>query len=457
MFPTMIVRSSYAQSESQGRLGRLTVAIGHSQTIRLPASYSDLVVGAPDIADVHTVGGSSVYVLGKQVGTTNVSVFDSGKRLVGILDVAVTPDIAFIQSRIRAAVPSGAGVRVSSVGERIVLNGHVPDAATAERTVNIASGFSKGSVINALQVARPQQVLLEVRVVEASRNAARELGFKWDLRSRRGDQVQIGGPLVSGSSPFGLVVANLLSNSSINVDVTIQGLEEKGLVRRLASPNLTALSGSTANFLAGGEFPVPVSGSVNESGQAQTSIQFKRFGVMLDFTPTVLDNGTINLRVTPEVSELDYNNAVRNAGILVPSLVVRRASTELVIKSGQSFAIAGLLQENNRTSAEQVPWIGSVPVLGALFKSQAYQKNETELVIIVTPHLAQPSPPGNFPSTPLDATAPPNDLDFFLRGKFELRKEYRNFVESGGGLSGPFGHVLDVHRDGKPGALRVRN
>jgi pilus assembly protein CpaC len=242
-----------------------------------------------------------------------------------------------------------------------------------------------------------------------------------------------------------------------SADIRIQALEDKGLVRRLASPNLTALSGSTASFLAGGEFPVPVAGETNAAGVQQVTVSFKKFGVMLDFAPVVLENGAINLKITPEVSELDFTNAVRNVSVTIPAIVVRRASTEIVLRSGQSFALAGLMSNSLRNSAAQLPWIGSVPVIGALFRSQSFQKKETELVIIVTAHLAQPAVPGAQLATPLDRTLPPNDLDFFLGGKLELTKDYRYYVERGGGVQGPYGHIVDPAVDRAAAALRARN
>lgn len=452
----------------EGKLGRVSVPLGHSQTVRLPAAYSEVLVGSAEIADVLPVSEMSVYLLGKQIGTTNVAVFDSKKKLIGVLDVEVTPDLGYIQNRIRSATSSASGVRVSSAGGRIVLNGTVPDASTAERAVTIASGFSKGDVINALQVASPQQVLLEVRIIEATRNAARELGVRWDGRSLNnpGNYFQTGGGrggaggTLSGASAFGTLVTSILRTNNINVDVVIDALEEKGLVRKLANPNLTAMSGSTANFLVGGEFPVPTS-STPATGDVlvpTVTVTFKRFGVLLDFTPTVLEGGVIHLRISPEVSDVDYTTApVKTGQFIIPGVTVRRATTELSMKSGQSFAIAGLLQQQNRTDTAQLPWIGSIPVLGALFKSQAYQKNETELVILVTPHLARPAPPGQTLASPLDKTLAPNDFDFFAMGKFELQKDYRNYVETGVGIVGPYGHVLDISRNGQPVALRVRN
>ncbi|MDB5569303.1 MAG: Pilus assembly protein CpaC [Hyphomicrobiales bacterium] len=441
------VNSAQAQSGARdGRLGRSTIAVNHSSVVRLPDVYGDILVGSADVADVLPLSDRSIYVLGKRIGTTNVSVFDADKRLMGVLDVEVTPNLEFVQSRIRAAAPGARNVRVTYSDGNLVLIGTVPDAPTAERAMAIATAFSRALVVNALQVASPQQVLLEVRVIEASRNAGRELGIRWEGSGEgsSGYNSQIGlRRLLSGSTPFGTIFTNFLRTSGVNIDVVIQALEDKGMVRRLANPNLTALSGSTANFLAGGEFPVPVSSDGNALGVSQVTVVFKRFGIMLEFTPTVLEGGTLNLRITPEVSELDYANAVRNQSITIPSIIVRRATTEIMLKTGQSFAIAGLMASTSRDEVAQMPWIGSIPVLGALFRSQSFQKKETELVIIVTAHLARPGAPGDKVASPLDRSLPANDVDFFLNGKFEIRKDYRHYVEQGVGLVGPYGHVLD--------------
>lgn len=428
----------------EGRLGRVVVPVGHSKSFRIPSAYSDVIVGAAEIADVVPISDRAVYILGKQIGTTNIAISDANKRMIGVLDVEVTPDHEFIQSRIRQAVPAARNVRVSSAAGTLVLSGSVSDGPTADRAVTIATAFTKTPVVNALQVSSPQQVMLEVRVIELARTAGRELGISLVGTGNGASAYGLVTGLAQASSatPFGILFSNLFRNSSINVDIIIKALEEKGLARRLANPNLTALSGATANFQAGGEYPYPITGTIPSNGGsniATTTYQFKKYGVMIDFTPTVLDNGTINLRVTPEVSDLDFATPGN-----VPSIIVRRAATEVVLKSGQSFAVAGLLQENNRIQTAQLPWIGTMPVLGALFRSQAYQKKETELVIIVTTHLVRPAAPGEKIATPLDKTIPPNDVDLFVDGKFELLKDYRNYVERGVGVVGPYGHVIEV-------------
>jgi pilus assembly protein CpaC len=248
-------------------------------------------------------------------------------------------------------------------------------------------------------------------------------------------------PFVSGG-PFGVVLANLV-NGGTNIDVMVQALETKGLVRELAEPNLMALSGDTATFLAGGEFPVPIA-AIGQSGAVTPTIEYKPFGVQLAFTPTVLQKGKINLKIAPSVSQLDFANAVTISGTTVPSLIKRDAVTTIELRDGQSFAIAGLLQAMDGRTRDQIPWLGSVPVLGALFSSNDYIKQDTDLVIIVTPHLVQPAAPGDRLASPLDPRLPSNDIDFFLLSQTDVKKAYNDYVTTGHGIEGPYGHMLRV-------------
>ena len=244
--------------------------------------------------------------------------------------------------------------------------------------------------------------------------------------------------VLSAASPFGFLVGKLLA-SGIEADVLLNALETKGLARGLAEPNLVALSGDTANFLAGGEYPIPVPGAFG-----QMSVEYKRYGVGLAFTPTVLSKGLINLKIEPEVSELDPSHSVAvGNGISVPALTVRRASSTIELRDGQSFVLAGLLQNSSTTAQQQLPWIGDVPVLGTLFSSKSYQKNETDLIIIVTPRIVQPTRPGDVIKTPLDNTLPANDIDFFLFGKPEVARRENRRGEARYG-QGPIGHMLDL-------------
>jgi pilus assembly protein CpaC len=247
--------------------------------------------------------------------------------------------------------------------------------------------------------------------------------------------------VLSGASPFGFILGRILAGGT-TVDVLINALEKRGLARSLAEPNLVALSGDTASFLAGGEYPIPVAGSFQ-----QVTVEYKRYGIGLAFTPTVLKDGLINMRIEPEVSQFDPNNTVSlGNGLSVPALIVRRANTTVELRDGQSFVIGGLLQNLSKSNQEQVPWLGDVPVLGQLFASRSYQKNETDLAIIVTPRIVAPARPGDPVKTPLDNTIPGNDADFFLMGKAELsRSAYRAKT----GADVPFsGHILDLPHGG---------
>jgi len=223
----------------------------------------------------------------------------------------------------------------------------------------------------------------------------------------------------------------------------LSALETKGLVRQLAEPELIALSGDTASFLAGGEYPVPTCQSAQTTGSGcAITIQYTPFGVQLTFNPTVLENGIINLRLAPSVSELNFATAVTLNGFTIPSLDKREARTTVELRDGQSFSIAGLLRNQNRRAVAQLPWIGSVPVLGTLFSSKTYADDQTDLVVIVTPHLVAPAVPGQQLATPDDKHIPSNDVDFFLMGQMEQKKKYREYLTSGDGIQGPYGHIL---------------
>jgi pilus assembly protein CpaC len=246
----------------------------------------------------------------------------------------------------------------------------------------------------------------------------------------------------SVGAPFGTILAEIVNNG-VQIDSLITALETKGLVRTLAAPDLVALSGDTASFQAGGQIPVPIA-VTSGIGIATPTIEFKDFGVLLRFRPTVLTSGVINLSINPEVSALDFTNAVSISGTTIPALTRRTATTTIELRDGQSFAIAGLLQTTDSRNISQLPWIGSIPVLGTLFRSSAFQKQETDLVIIVTPHLVQPAPPGAHLATPLDNTIPSNDVDFFLLGQMERRKQFSDYVATGGGVGGPYGDIIGV-------------
>ena len=460
---------------------KVTVTLGKSLDVHTDQAFADIMVGDPSVADVNPLTDHSLSILGKKIGTTRVTVYDANKKQVGIIDIEVSYDVSQLAAEIQTF--TGGGIRVSSINGRIMLSGTAPDAATLDKAVMIARQFAPDP-INTVQVMQQQQVELEVRFVEASRQASREIGVQWNYFGNSaianvGNQVpagqlpitQAGGafqqpgincvvsttcgganltpggslisPVVaagvlSGSAPFGFLVGQLSSR----LQAEINALEEKGLARSLAEPNLVALSGDTASFLAGGEIPVP---EVNSLGGISFGMQ--PYGVGLAFTPTVLKDGVINLVIKPEVSELDTAHTVTVAGTSVPGLIVRKAATTLELRDGQSFLLGGLLQNNSTTAQDQLPWVGDVPVLGALFRSSQYQKNETDLVILVTPHIIHPMAPTQVAHTPLDDTLPGNDIDFFLMGQAEVSPSLARLAV--GAVNRPYvGHILDLPRNG---------
>lgn len=463
--PLKPITSVYKVQSDSNRID-VKITLDKSETVRLDEPFTEALVGNADVADVVPLTDRSVYILGKTVGVTRITMLNADKRVIGTVDVEVTYDIESLAARIREHVPH-AHVSVGSVNGKILLTGVVPDAPTLARVEAFAKQIAPGEITNAMTVAAPQQVKLEVRFIEVSRQAGRGLGINWIVQGDRivgvtGDSAQasiaslgdatagaLATPdsllsqvlidtttgLASNAIPFGTAVGRLL-DGGVNVDVVIQALEERGLARRLAEPNLSALSGDTASFLAGGEFPFPVAAEDD-----RITIEFKKFGVGLAFTPTVLADSQINLKVEPEVSELDPTNFIKINEVEIPSLVVRRAQTTVELRDGQSFMIAGLLQTSHSKAQRQLPWIGQVPVLGALFRSASFQKSETDLVIIVTPRLVKPSVPGEQLKTPLDDAVASNDKEFFLKGKQEIAV---NTPTPG------YGHILDLVADEPP-------
>src|SRR5713226_781070 len=466
---------------------RVTVIVNKSRTFKVERPFATIVAGSPDIADVKALGDRTIYVLGKTTGTTNVVLFDDASRQIGVLDVQVTIDTGNLQQSIQGSTGTS-GIRVRASEGQVILSGTAIDAVAAERAMAIATGTvpKGGVVVNAMNVAAPQQVMLEVRFLEVNRDAGRQLGVNLYGANASGSNIGNSGlgsvipgatgraaiagagapggtipllgtaaTLATGAAPFGSLLTSVLRlNNGMSIDLLVTALETKGLLRRLAEPNLIALSGDSARFLAGGEFPVPVPNTTT-NGFPTITIEYKKFGVELAFVPTVLSRGVINLRVEPSVSELDFTNAITIQGTTVPALTRRDARTTVELRDGQSFAIAGLLQTRNRQDVSQVPWIGSVPVLGTLFRSSSYQQQETDLVIIVTPRLVAPAVPGQQLASPLDSRLPANDVDFFLNGQMEVRKRYDDYVNSGGEVKGPYGHIIapDVRLSSPPPAV----
>lgn len=412
-----------------------SIAKGVPQMIVTTAAFSEIVVGDPALADAWPLTDKSFMVLGSKGGVTGIVLFDKERNVVGAADFEIALHTDRLQAALERKLPD-ARVDVSSANGSILLSGTAADQKTIDEAGAIAKEFGGDKVVNTVDIGGGKQVQLKVRFLEATRSANRELGLGWAVQS---DGISVGvgsATLASGSTPFGEIVSQVLSGG-LSVDMVVQALEARGLARSLAEPNLVALSGQTSSFLAGGEFPVPVAGD-NDS----ISVEFKKFGVGLDFTPTVAPNGLIHLNIKPEVSEIDYSAAVTINGITIPGLKVRRSDSTLELRDGQSFVMAGLLTNSRSVSNNRVPWLGSVPVLGNLFRSTAYKRAETDLVIIVTPHIVDPLGAGSSIATPFDRALPGSDLDAFARGNAEVPPDAAAYLAANGASTG--GYILDL-------------
>jgi len=444
-----------------GSVQQVTLAPNDTITVRTGKPFGDLVIGSAEMIAVVPLSDQSLFIRGKQTGATNISVYDDNKALVGVIDVRVAADFSEVASAIRSTAPS-AQVRVFNSNDRIRLTGTVRDAVELQRVMEIAQSYSAEPVLNQLRVAESQQVMLEVRVIEASRQTGRDLGIGWSGQGRNGigkattsqgitvdDDGNLARTLgdaagaATGMQPFGQLIAKVLEISGGQIDIVINALEQKGLVRRLAQPNLIAMSGETASFHAGGE--VPIQSTVANGATLATETDYRPFGVRLTFSPVVLDGGLISLKIEPEVSEIDPSISVNGN----PGFISRAASTTVALRDGQSFAMAGLLQSVNAKDVQQLPWLGQVPVIGALFRSTSFLKRESDLVIVVTPHIVRPSKPGEDLYSPLEQTRSSNDVELFALGILEVDKDMLRRFRNGEGVKGPYGHRLDLDVGGE--------
>ncbi len=435
----------------------VVVSAGKSQVIQLPSPYTDVMIADPKIADVLPLNTRSLYVVGKSMGATALTIYGPGKPLIAAVNVVVSADIESFKSRLHEILPGEKDIAVRAANQSIILSGTASSPVALDQAVTLANTYAPDKVVNMMTVEGTQQVMLSVRFVEMERTTAKNLGLNtFILTHNVGSQPNYNvftgpnGPnnLPSSAEAFGVVSAVFHAGNG-DFSILLDALETKGLVKTLAEPNLVAMSGDTANFLAGGEFPIPIASAAGTTGGVPTiTVSFKQFGVALAFTPTILKDGLINLVVNPEVSSIDPTNSVSTGGISVPGLKVRRAHTTVELRDGESFTIAGLLKEDYQTQLSQFPFVGDIPILGALFRSNNYKRDETELVIVVTPHLVTPRR-GTI-ATPADRFVPPSDFELFLLGAQSgagtaVRPEDRALISSDpnkGGIDGPHGHVL---------------
>jgi pilus assembly protein CpaC len=423
---------------------KIEMVSGKSIILRSAAPIKRVSVAAPEIADFLLLSAHEIYLKGKAAGVTNLTLWQD-KKLVAIYDLEVVYDLSRLKQQLHTLLPGEESLRVISTNTSITLSGKISNASNLSQAMAIAQSYApEGKVNNLVEVGGIHQVMLEVRVAEMSRSLTKRLGVNFAYQ--RADEFAVS--LLGGLASFeaqalsSLITASpavtaLFRFNSGNATWTgiIDALREDGLVKILAEPTLITLSGQSANFLAGGEFPVPV-----PQGLGTVGIEYKPFGVGLIFTPTVLSKDKIAIDVTPEVSELDFSTAVRVEGFVSPGISTRRASTKIELADGQSFAIAGLLREAVRADITKFPLLGDIPILGVLFQSKSFQKSETELVIIVTPHLVKPLELAK-QMLPTDFYVEPNDVEFYLQGAIE-GKSSGGSVPVHEGLDGEFGHSM---------------
>lgn len=435
----------------------LSVPMNRAVVVESDVPFTELSIANPGIADISSLSDRTIYVLGKEPGRTTLTLLGADGRLITNVEVHVSPDMAEFKERLTQILP-GENIEVRTANDGIVLSGTVSSIARLDRALDLAERYAPERVSNLMMVGGTQQVMLKVRFAEMQRTVSKQLSSSLrfggtalggDLSVNGGTNGVGAGIGVGGVPLLGTVASDAEANGAVvfgfgagalEVDILLEALESRGVVRSLAEPNLTALSGQEATFLAGGEYPVPIS---QEEGTI--TIEYKPFGIELNFVPRVVDQDIINLELVAAVSAIDPSNGISIDGFQIDAFTRRETSTTVEMRDGESFAIAGLLSDDFTDLKGQVPWIGDVPILGALFRSAEYQRSQTELVIIVTPHLVTPTR-GEALALPTDRVRPPTEQDLFLFGRVA-----RTGAPSSGGagevarqdFSGSYGYVLD--------------
>ena len=432
----------------------IKVSVNRAIVMESDEPFAELSVANPGIADIATLSDRTIYVLGKAPGRTTLTLLAADGRLITNVDVQVSPDLAEFKERLREILPRER-IEVRTANDGIVLSGRVSGKQKLDRALDLAQRYAPERVTNLMTVGGSQQVMLKVRFAEMQRSVAKNLSASIgvDITGGNGSpvgQIGVGSRLQNpgGSGGVGAATAGQqgafsigFSSGDLAINLMLEALETKGLVRTLAEPNLVAISGNEAGFLAGGEFPVPVA-----DGDG-VKIDYKPFGIELVFKPVVVDGDLINLTIETAVSALDTSQTIVISGTTIPSFSRREAKTVVEMRDGQSMAIAGLLQDNFADANSQVPWLGDVPVLGALFRSANYQREQSELVIIVTPHLVTPVH-GDSLTLPTDRVRIPNESELFLLGNVSGKRKNKQAIKDAGTVSsqeftGSYGYVME--------------
>jgi len=425
----------------------LTLGIGKSVVIDLPRDVKDVLVADPKIANAVVRSAQRAYIIGATVGQTNIVFFDASGEQIAAYDIAVTRDLNGIRNALRQILP-GANIGVEGLGQGVVLSGSVATPAEAQQAMDIAIRLvgDEKSVVNSITIRGRDQVMLKVVVAEVQRNLIKQLGIDLSASMNYGTAVvnfnntnpftATGRPLVDGNA-----LTTGFTNAGTSVQATIRAMESAGVMRTLAEPNLTAISGESANFLAGGEFPVP-SGINCTNGACTPTITFKKFGISLNFTPVVLSAGRISLHVSTEVSEVTNDNAILISGTSVPSIKTRRADTTLEIPSGGSMAMAGLIQQQTKQAINGMPGLARLPVLGTLFRSRDYVNNNTELMVLVTPYIVRAVAQKDL-SRPDDGFVSASDPQSDLLGSINRIYGVPGRTQAERGYRGTYGFITD--------------
>jgi len=436
-----------AGSDTTSRFVQL--GIGKSVVIDLPRDVKDVLVAEPKYANAVIRSTRRAYLIGVSVGQTNIFFFDAEGRQIAGFDVAVTRDLNGVRALLQRMLP-GSDVRVDGAGEGVVLTGAVANAGESQRAADVAAKLvgSVDKVVNNLTVRERDQVMLKVTVAEVQRDVIKQLGI--DLNG----SLSFGSAVLNfaNNNPFTAVGQNLVDGNGVqgtykNVSATLRAMERAGVIRTLAEPNLTAISGESANFLAGGEFPIPAGYQCDPTTRiCQLAIQFKKFGVGLNFTPVVLSEGRISLKVMTEVSELSNENSITissgQSTQNIPSIKTRRAETTVEIPSGGALAMAGMIQEQTKHAISGFPGLMQLPVLGALFKSRDYVNRQTELMVIVTPYIARAVARKDL-SRPDDGFQDPSDPAAVLLGRLNKIYGAPGNIAPAAGYQGKYGFILD--------------
>lgn len=452
-----VARAETLRVVKKGVDSTLGVPMNRAVVVESDVPFSELSIANPGIADISSLSDRSIYVLGKAPGLTTLTILDASGSLIANVTVQVTPDVSEFKERLRQILP-GEKIEVRTANDGIVLSGMVSSSQKLQRALDLAERYAPERVSNLMSVGGVQQVLLKVRFAEMQRSVSKSLSVSWGANgSIFGGDAGVNGGTGTLNNQIGLgnaLAGNIpLTNDnagavlfgfnagSVQVGLLIEALEQKGVVRTLAEPNLTALSGQEAKFLAGGEYPVPVA-----QRDDRVTVEFKPFGIELGFVPRVVDDDVINLELNASVSAIDPTNGINVSGFQIDAFSRRETSTTVEMRDGESFAIAGLIADNFLDNASQLPWLGDVPVLGSLFRSADYQRDQTELVIIITAHLVTPTR-GEALALPTDRVKPPSEKDLFLFGQTTQRAKGNGNAAvsevSKQDFSGSYGYVMD--------------